>query len=222
MLLERDPAVYQQLLQLKLVPTIFSFLDLEHPNNTVHLLRLIGGIVSATAAQAGGAELDELYSLGLLERLMSILSYAVENNVADFFDATLGTMHAALRVGGARNAGLLRALPSMLALLGSRDLGVCEGAVGAIKALVEQFPSETAAPVLADGSIWRALSSWKDEILLIELLEVVGAAALDATAAVAPEMLEVVAALCEMEGSEEVNSSANGVLVGLKMRALNA
>ena len=141
--MERAPAVAIEAEQLGLLPLTVDFLQLDHPNNNIHNLRLIEALVQSGASSAESRCIPTLYSLGLADRLVSVLEYAHANQVDSFFESVLGIVLCLLSLDNCAddNAPFVRSVECLLALLDHADTGVGELATACILALARQHPA---------------------------------------------------------------------------------
>lgn len=81
---ERNPNFVLHISKYNIVPKLFDFFELEHRNNNVHNVKLILKVISSEML-----DLQQLYPLGLITKVNSVLSYAFDNGVDAFFEPCL-------------------------------------------------------------------------------------------------------------------------------------
>eukprot|EP00741_Cyanophora_paradoxa_P004814 tig00000829_g4671.t1 len=91
-ILDRNPAFVRNLQQLQLTGKFLEFLQLEHSNNNIHNIKIVLKLV-----QSPDVPLKQLYSLGLGQKVASVIAYAFDNAVDSFFDPLLELLASMLR-----------------------------------------------------------------------------------------------------------------------------
>jgi hypothetical protein len=82
---QHNPGFISVISKMELTSLIFNFFELEHRNNNVHNVRLILKIVSADVM-----DIDQMYRMGIVNKLNAVLAYAFDNQVDTFYESCLG------------------------------------------------------------------------------------------------------------------------------------
>jgi uncharacterized protein (DUF2249 family) len=82
---QHNPGFISVISKMELTSLIFNFFELEHRNNNVHNVRLILKIVSADVM-----DVDQMYRMGIVNKLNAVLAYAFDNGVDTFYESCLG------------------------------------------------------------------------------------------------------------------------------------
>ncbi|CAG9460825.1 unnamed protein product [Pedinophyceae sp. YPF-701] len=155
-LVESAPAVWApRVAALQIVPRLFSFLSLDHPNNNVHNMRLCRALVVF-----GALTCEQAAQLRAVERVEQVLVYAHENAVEPFLDPALDLccsllerdQHAthAGEPGAGITRGLVSALPVLVDLVRHPDSGIGKLAAECLGFLCDLFPADASVVLLSE------------------------------------------------------------------------